>query len=246
MYFKNVITTKITVQPSELNENLENVILERLRTKIEGRCIKDGYVMPNSIAILKRTLGECAKNGITIGDIVFNILSVMEICNPVVNEQFVVRVLDVNKIGCMGESLQKEMEVVMIKQHHDNKEVFSELKKNDYLLVSVIGKKFDLNDNKLSVIARIVRKLEDQDEIKQLDEQYRKLSSSPNYEDEQQVIIDKSEEVVPVEKIEEKIEENSVVSTTSSKSSKRSSKSSGSTLSSNASDKKKRIKIVSE
>ena len=49
LYFKNESQISLAINPSEINNDIDNILLKKIRDEIEGKCIKAGYVKKNSI-----------------------------------------------------------------------------------------------------------------------------------------------------------------------------------------------------
>ena len=80
--YKNVILEEyIYLKASDLNNKIDDIILLKLRKKIEGKCVKIGYVMPNSIKIIVRSLG-IINNANFDGITTYKIQYTADICNP--------------------------------------------------------------------------------------------------------------------------------------------------------------------
>ena len=52
------LNRSVGLKPSEINSAIDETLLFKLREEIEGKCIKEGYALPNSVEIVNRSLGE--------------------------------------------------------------------------------------------------------------------------------------------------------------------------------------------
>ncbi len=159
MYFKSVLTTRIALNPADLSSNYESVLNDNVKSVLEGRCIKDGLVVPGTVSILKRSLGRCGRNGLTNGSIIYDLVCIANICNPKQGDQIAMKVLKLNKIGLLGESINREVECIVVKQHHEHKEIFGQVDEGDYLLCEIVGSKMDLHDTRIKSICKIIKKM---------------------------------------------------------------------------------------
>ena len=50
----------------------------------------------------------------------------------------------------------KPLDIIIARQHHENKEIFDKIQINSKLNVEIKGRKFDLNDNKIICIGQII------------------------------------------------------------------------------------------
>ena len=69
IYFQSLLKEKIFIPPQCLKskKKIKESIELLLREKIEGKCIHDGYVMPNTIEMVKYEKLEVVKNILSIG-----------------------------------------------------------------------------------------------------------------------------------------------------------------------------------
>ena len=44
MYTNNIITQEVFITPSELNVNIDDILLQKIQDSIGNKCIKYGYV----------------------------------------------------------------------------------------------------------------------------------------------------------------------------------------------------------
>ena len=97
------LTDRIILNPSNLN-NIERLIKNKLQKKIGNKCIKDGYVLSNSIQILKRSIGKI-NTAFFDGSISYNIQYSAKICNPKEGSFIVVDYVDHNKMGILAKKI---------------------------------------------------------------------------------------------------------------------------------------------
>ena len=98
IYMKNVITRKIHLPFTSIGENIKENIEEFLRLQIEGKCIDEGYIRPNSIKIVSYSAGVIIGN-----NVIFNILFECLVCRPVEGMRFRALVKNVTKAGIRAE-----------------------------------------------------------------------------------------------------------------------------------------------
>jgi len=70
------------------------------------------------------------------------------------------KVKNVTKAGIRAEISEKDeptpMVIFIARDHHNNNDEFINIKENDYINAKVIGKRFELNDTYISVIAELI------------------------------------------------------------------------------------------
>ena len=80
--YKNVILEEyIYLKAADLNNKIDDIILLKLRKKIEGKCIKIGYVMPDSVKVIVRSLG-IINNANFDGITTYKVQYTADVCNP--------------------------------------------------------------------------------------------------------------------------------------------------------------------
>ena len=160
LFIDTIITKSIAIEPSNINRNLNEYILNKLKNTYEGKCLKLGYVKPNSITILKRSMGAILQSHFN-GSILYNIKFSLKVCNPLEGSVITVLVKNINKMGILASISNKDedingespLNILLARQHHiDNVDFFT---KNigDSISIKVIGKRFEFGDNQISVIA---------------------------------------------------------------------------------------------
>jgi DNA-directed RNA polymerase subunit E'/Rpb7 len=155
IYMKNVITRKIQLPFTSIGENIKENIEEYLRLQIEGKCIDEGYIRPNSIKIVSYSAGVIAGN-----NVIFDILLECLVCRPVEGMRFRAVVKNITKAGVRAEIKESKSPVVVFiaRDHHYKSTEFAKLKEDDDINVRVIGIRYELNDEYISIIGELVAK----------------------------------------------------------------------------------------
>jgi DNA-directed RNA polymerase subunit E'/Rpb7 len=155
IYMKNVITRKIHLPFTSIGENIKENIEEFLRLQIAGKCIDEGYIRPNSIKIVSYSAGVIIGN-----NVIFDILFECLVCRPVEGMRFRAIVKNVTKAGIRAEINESKSPVVVFiaRDHHYKSKDFALLKEGDDVNVRVIGIRYELNDEYISIIGELVAK----------------------------------------------------------------------------------------
>ena len=152
IYFNCVLTKKIIVQSKYLNENIDEYINNYIKTNVENYCVHEGYIKPDSVKILKKSVGILLGSRFT-GDITYEVAYTAQVCNPVVGNIIECKVKFVNKLGILGNN--GPITIIIGKQFHANDNELNKLGENDIVKVEVIAKKFSLNDKEIKIIAKL-------------------------------------------------------------------------------------------
>jgi DNA-directed RNA polymerase subunit E'/Rpb7 len=152
IYFYTQIKKRISLNPRYLDENFPAYIEKIVKNNVEGKCIKEGYVVPNTVIILKRSIGNMNNNQFN-GNITFDITIGAKVCNIPVNSVIKASVKKINKLGILAEL--GPLMIIVPKEIHQDKEPFSKINIGDEIDLLVIGKTFHLNSNIISIYAKL-------------------------------------------------------------------------------------------
>lgn len=170
--YKNVILEEyIYLKASDLNNKIDDIILLKLRKKIEGKCIKIGYVMPNSVKIIIRSLG-IINNANFDGITTYIVQYTADVCNPGIGQiiQCEIGNIDKSQIICYVDTPNEEfhqnatsekspLEIYLFKHHHLGNTEFAGLQKGDIVNVKIGGSKWEYKDNQIISIAQYINKV---------------------------------------------------------------------------------------
>ena len=152
IYFNCILTKKIIVEARYLNENIDNYIENYIKTKVEGCCVDEGYIKPDTVKILKKSVGMLLGSRFT-GDVTYEIAYTASVCNPMIGNIIDCKVKFVNKLGLLGNN--GPITIIIGKQFHVNDDELNKINENDTVKVEVIAKKFYLNDKEIKIIAKL-------------------------------------------------------------------------------------------
>lgn len=164
IYFNTVLLKKLSLKSKYLNEKIDDYIFDYIKNKVEGVCIDEGYIKPDSVKILKKSIGMLLGSKFT-GDITFNVAYTALVCNPVIGNVIDCKVKFINKLGILGNN--GPISIIVGKQLHKNDD-FEFIKVNDVIKVEVIAKKFSLNDKEIKIVAKLWKENDKGNEIELL------------------------------------------------------------------------------
>lgn len=157
IFMRMLLNDKVKLEPAFLSKRFKDELLRRLKLKLEGTCSRHGYIKPNSIEIHKVCMGRVELVSLN-GTVQYDVAFYADICNPLIGSVIRSKVVNVNKFGILAEA-EGVVEIIIAK---NSVAIQSEVDVNkirigDDILVEVVGKKFELNDKKISLIARVVK-----------------------------------------------------------------------------------------
>lgn len=159
LYVKNNIKQLITLPFSLLStdKNIKNLLHKVISKKIEGKCIVEGFVKPESTRLLQYSFGVVSGKNIQF-DVLFECL----ICNPCENNNIQCIAKNITQAGIRAVSYDEPSPVVIYisRDHHNSNSYFLSINEGDNINIKVIGKRYELNDTYVSVIGELIEKKE--------------------------------------------------------------------------------------
>ena len=152
IFFNTLIERKISLRPELINENFENNLETYVKNIMEGRCIKEGYVLPNSIKIFKRSIGSLNNNQFN-GNIIYNVRIGAKICNIPSHSVINAKIKKINKLGILA--FLGPLLIIVPRELHKNKSNFDKLTIDDYIDIFVVGKTYTLRSKNISVYGKL-------------------------------------------------------------------------------------------
>lgn len=156
IFSKNVITRKITIPFNSIGGNIKEIITNKLKMNLEGKCVNEGYVKKDSISILSYSSGVIESNSV-----IFDVILQAIICKPVEGITIKCNVKNVTKAGIraiVGDENESPIVVFVARDHNYKKPEFNNIKIDDEIIIRVIGSRYELNDKYISIIAELVTK----------------------------------------------------------------------------------------
>lgn len=158
IYNKIILTTTIYLKPGDLNHNLDDILHQRLCSKVEGICIKQGYIRIGSARILSRSSGKM-NIGMFNGNISFIIKYEVDICNPTIGDIIECSVSDSNKVAVNAYVENAEtspLNIFLARQHHVGNVKFFSLKEGDVIKIKIMGKSYSFRDTNILVFGQFL------------------------------------------------------------------------------------------
>lgn len=157
------IAERVNLKPSQMDNNIEMHIASAAQVKLEGKCSKHGFIRPNSVIVVSRSLGH-HKGSHFHGELTFEVEVVADVCRPLRGDLIFCTVVNLNRMGLLAKAgdfgaNQHVLQIYVVLQHHNNAEFFadSNLTEGASISVSVIGSKYRLKDDQIIVIGKITQ-----------------------------------------------------------------------------------------
>ena len=138
---------KVYLTPKDLRNDIESVddiLLDKLKERLEQRCSPNGYVLPGTLEILTRSTGM-VDSGRFSGDWAFLVKAKGRVLHPPEGTMVEVEVLKSNKMGIYA-VYENAIRLMVPRDLHLGDEEFDNLKVGDRINVEIQKSRFQLRD----------------------------------------------------------------------------------------------------
>ncbi len=159
-----LLNENLTLNPKDLNSNLDLIIKDKLKEQVEGVCFKDGYIIPGSVKIIKRRLGKISTTDNKSG-IIYNIEYMAKVISPSEGEFIEIIINNINKMGAIGyiklndsQTMDDSPLIIMIPAEYFENTSYNidDINVNQKLTIQVIGSRLKFNSDKIQIIGKPV------------------------------------------------------------------------------------------
>jgi DNA-directed RNA polymerase subunit E'/Rpb7 len=154
VYMTNLLSRKIHIPFNNIGKHIKETIEKIIKAQIEGKCSIEGYVKPNSTRVLTYSSGILVENYVMF-EVIFECL----VCCPVEGMMIKCNVKNMTQAGIRALINNEEKSPIVVyvsRDHHYNNSYFNSIKENDDITIRVIGQRYELNDEHVSIIGEIV------------------------------------------------------------------------------------------
>ena len=168
LYLKSLLTTKVFIKITFIGKNLQDILKEKLSSKIANKCISEGYVSSNNIQIISSSAGTIRSDYI-----MYEVLFECMICHPVEGMEFIAKIKTITKAGIHARIIDKDgnipITVFVSRDHNVQNDNFHNVKDEEFIIVKVIGIRYEINDSNICAIATFISSYQKELETKLLD-----------------------------------------------------------------------------
>lgn len=158
IYMTNMLSRKIQIPFENVGSNIKENLLKKLQEDLEGKCCKEGYIKKHSITINTYSCGVVKSDYI-----IFNVIFQCKICKPVEGMQIKCKVINNTKAGIRAEYIKDDVSPIVIfvaRDHNYKNSNFNKIENDDFIQIKVLGIRFELNDEVISVLGEFVKKIQ--------------------------------------------------------------------------------------
>tara|TARA_B100001123_G_C14678719_1_gene776493 strand:- start:28 stop:531 length:504 start_codon:yes stop_codon:yes gene_type:complete len=165
MINEQIIHSTLSLKPSDLTGDIDNIVKERLKTEYEGKCHDNGYIMDSSLSVIKRSIGDIVTHN-SVASIKYNVTFKAKIISPNEGDEIECFVSNINKMGVLahikvGNNHHNHIEesplIIIIPRNYfndDSNKHIDDLTKNQSLNVKVVGIRAKYKSDKIQVVAK--------------------------------------------------------------------------------------------
>jgi len=138
---------KVYLTPKDLRndiESVDNILIEKLKERLEQRCSPHGYVLPGTLEILTRSTGM-VDAGRFSGDWAFLVKAKGRVLHPPEGTMVEVEVLKSNKMGIYA-VYENAIRLMVPRDLHLGDEEFDSLRVGERIKVEIQKSRFQLRD----------------------------------------------------------------------------------------------------
>ena len=157
IFTESILERTINIPFKMIGSNLKQHLENKLKNLYESKCVEEGYIQNDSINIINYSGGRI--NG---ENIVFTIVFSCMLCLPIENMSVTCVIQNITKAGIkakLDKYTNSPMIIYISRDHHYDNDLFSKLKEDDEISVKIIGHRFELYDDNISVIAELNEKV---------------------------------------------------------------------------------------
>jgi DNA-directed RNA polymerase subunit E'/Rpb7 len=144
-FMRSLLTMKVHLKISEVGRNTKQNLESKIKEKIEGKCIAEGYVRPNSVQIVRYSSGNILNEFVE-----FQVVYECVICCPSPEMSVTGVVTSITKAGIQAEVRTPDGYVPIIvsvaRDHNYSNKYFSEITEGQTIQIKIRGTRYELND----------------------------------------------------------------------------------------------------
>ena len=161
---KQMLTQTLSIPAKEITGNLDVIIKNNLKDRLEGICSEVGYILPESINIIKRNIGMVQTRN-NKSKISYLINYSADVLSPSEGEIYEAYVNNINKMGVISyiklndsDTHETSPLIIMIPKDFMDSSILNieDLHIGQRLKVIIVGSRIKIYSDKIQVVARPV------------------------------------------------------------------------------------------
>jgi DNA-directed RNA polymerase subunit E'/Rpb7 len=152
-----IFEEKVILSPADLRPEItsfDDILLAKLKETLEGKCSRHGYVIPGSLELLSRSMGEAEKGHFT-SDFLYYMKVQGKVYNPPDGLQVEGEVVRKNKMG-LYVIINDAIRIMVPRDLHIGNEEFDSIDIGDKIRIEIKKSRFQVNDTHILSIGQWV------------------------------------------------------------------------------------------
>ena len=154
IYTNMILNRSVYLPFNKIGANVKEMIEKDIVNNIEGKCDVDGFIKQNSCVVKTFSSGVIKGN-----NIVFDVMFECDVCHPVEGQLIKCQVKNITRAGIRaiynGKENTSPITIFVARDHHYNNEEFAKITENQDITIKVIGIRYELNDESISVLGEL-------------------------------------------------------------------------------------------
>ena len=150
LFERRSMVKKVHVPSRYLQKNIQSSLLAQLRLAYEGKCLFEGYIQPESIGIVRYSLGRV---NMLKGGVDYSVEFQADICMPHAGQTLRARVVLKSKVGVHAEI--DPVKVLIPRDLHIGVEEFETIEVDQEIEFEVVGAQFRQQDKDIIVVGKL-------------------------------------------------------------------------------------------
>jgi len=153
IYSTILLTRKISIPFRIIGRNVKDTLEHILSKMIEGKCMAEGFIRPGSVKILTYS------SGYLYGKMaIFEVVYECQACSLVegIVLSCVIKNISLAGIRAVVNEPKPPIVAFIARDHHYDRPEFTRLKEEEEIKIRVIGQRFEIGDEAISVIGELI------------------------------------------------------------------------------------------
>ena len=174
IFIRVPLADHVKVGPKQLTQNMSATIVNRLVKLYAGKCSHHGYIRTGSIELITYSFGHVMDVTLN-GDVDYYVTYFAQVCNPAIGSTVKAKVVNQNMFGILAESgidntpiLEIIISNLSLSENNDNANDsinINTIKRGDIINVEIVGKRFELDDTKMTIVGKVVPNTKEKREL---------------------------------------------------------------------------------
>ena len=168
IFMDNILTRKVIVPFNLIGKNINEILRILISKNLEGRCASEGYIKRGSVVIISHSAGVA-----TSSSVCFDVSFKCQLCRPVEGMRIKCSVCNITKAGIRAiyhkeyckdkegdgvKSFDSPITVFVAREHHIKDKSYKEItKEGEDIIIKVIGIRYQLNDDNISILGELCK-----------------------------------------------------------------------------------------